>query len=250
MLLYDLLELDLSEEESKVYVTLLEMGGGFASAVARQAGLPRAGCYYTLDNLVKKGLVSFYPRKNVKFFQANAPEKLTEIYEEKYKKAQRLLPQLLSITNKLTAKPKIHFYEGIEGIKTILRMSLEAQNEIIGFSNIEARDFLLGSYLEQYSRNRQERGIRSRLISPFSVRGREITDNYYKEHQGGLEVLFVNPNEFHFENEVVIFNNTVSIISLNPQELMGVVLESATLARTQRSIFNLAWLGATSFIAK
>ena len=250
MLLYDLLDLGLSEEESKVYITLLELGGGFASAVARKADIPRAGCYYTLENLVKKGFVSFYPKKGVKFFQATDPEKFAEVYEEKFHKAQKVLPQLLSITNKLAIKPKIHFFEGIAGIKNILKMSLEAKDEIIGFSNIEAREFLLGSSLEQYCHNLQEKKIKTRLISPLSEKGKIAMERYYKGHEKELEILFVNPKEFLFENEVTIFNNTVSIISLNPEELMGVVLESATLARTERSIFNLAWLGATSFIAK
>ncbi|MBU1935311.1 hypothetical protein KKF04_04605, partial [Patescibacteria group bacterium] len=61
---------------------------------------------------------------------------------------------------------------------------------------------------------------------------------------------FINPKEFMFEYEINIYGDKVSIVSLNPNELMGMIIESPIYAKTQRAIFNLAWLGATSFIAR
>ena len=46
-----------------------------------------------------------------------------------------------------------------------------------------------------------------------------------------------------------IYDDKVAVISLNPDELIGMIFESPVYARSQRAIFNLAWLGATSFIA-
>ena len=42
----------------------------------------------------------------------------------------------------------------------------------------------------------------------------------------------------------------IATISFDKDELMGVIMESKSNAETNRSIFNLAWLGATSFVAK
>ena len=60
----------------------------------------------------------------------------------------------------------------------------------------------------------------------------------------------MNPNEFAFENQISIYDNFVAIMSLNPDELTGVLIESAVYARTQKAIFDLSWLGATSFVAQ
>jgi hypothetical protein len=39
-------------------------------------------------------------------------------------------------------------------------------------------------------------------------------------------------------------------MSLNPNALMGMVVESGVYARTERDLYNLAWLGATAFVAQ
>lgn len=64
-----------------------------------------------------------------------------------------------------------------------------------------------------------------------------------------IEILYVNPKEFWFENEIIIYDNKVAVISLNKDELIGMIFESPVYAMSQRAIFNLAWLGASSFIA-
>ncbi|MBM3231609.1 hypothetical protein FJZ28_04790 [Candidatus Peregrinibacteria bacterium] len=60
----------------------------------------------------------------------------------------------------------------------------------------------------------------------------------------------MNRDQFLFENEVLIFNNSVGIVSLNADELLGLIVESPTFARTMKAVFDLAWLGATAFVAK
>jgi len=65
-----------------------------------------------------------------------------------------------------------------------------------------------------------------------------------------IEILLVNRDQFLFENEVLIFGSFVGIVSLNQDELLGLIVESQTFARTMKAVFDLAWLGATTFVAK
>lgn len=44
--------------------------------------------------------------------------------------------------------------------------------------------------------------------------------------------------------------DTFGVVSLNKDELLGVIMESPTFARTMKAVFDLAWLGATAFVAK
>ena len=60
----------------------------------------------------------------------------------------------------------------------------------------------------------------------------------------------MNRDQFLFENEVLVFNNSVGIVSLNQDELLGLIVESPAFARTMKAVFDLAWLGATAFVAK
>jgi HTH-type transcriptional regulator, sugar sensing transcriptional regulator len=252
MLQEKLIQFGLSEEEAKVYLTVLELGGSFASTIANKAGIPRVNCYYILDSLKKKNLITANLKGNTKFFIAEPPQVLINKQEEQFLQAQKLLPELIALTKVSDFKPTIRSYEGIEGIKTIFDQTLEAKSEVMGYTNLEALAELLPDYLPAYTRKLVKRGIKMRLLSPSSKKAKAFIKKFYpKDYPKELvEILFVNPKEFNFENQIAIYDNSVSIVSLNPDELMGVMLESAVYARTQRAVFSLSWLGATAFVAQ
>ena len=94
--------------------------------------------------------------------------------------------------------------------------------------------------------------MKARFLSPSTRRAREFLSTFYPKGfpEELVEILFVNPKEFDFENQISIYDNSVAIISLNPDELIGVLIESAVYAKTERAVFNLSWLGATAFVAQ
>jgi len=58
----------------------------------------------------------------------------------------------------------------------------------------------------------------------------------------GEQILFVNDQEFVFENDVLIYGNKVAIISLEKSESYGFIVESPTFSQTQKAVFDLSWL--------
>ena len=58
MLTKKLEEIGLNEKEAKVYIAVLELGEGSASEIAKKSEVNRATTYFTLENLMKIGLVS------------------------------------------------------------------------------------------------------------------------------------------------------------------------------------------------
>ncbi len=253
MLISDLEEVGLTEEEAKVYLSLLELGSAYVSAIAKKAGVHRVGCYHTLGNLAEKGLVSSFTRNNIKHFAVQNPQILVNKVEERFLKAQKMLPELLSITNALAYKPKIHYYEGLEGIKNIFEDTLKAEKELLGYTNLaKLPDVVTEEFLRDYAKRKVEKKLKTRMLSPISKDALKYLGRYYPEgfDPNLVEILFVNPKEFMFEYEINIYENKVSLVSLNPDELMGMIIESPVYAKTQRAIFSLAWLGATSFVAR
>lgn len=97
-----------------------------------------------------------------------------------------------------------------------------------------------------------KKGIKTRYLSPTTVETVHVLDRFLPEKfdQNLIEILLVNKNQFLFENEVLIFGNSVGVVSLNTDELLGLIVESPTFARTMKAVFDLAWLGATAFVAK
>jgi len=251
MIIPDFELLGLTEVEGKVYMALLELGGAFVSSVARKADLPRVNCYHILENLSGKGLVNYITKNKVRYYSAEPPQKLVNIMENRTSYAKKILPELLSITNALALKPTIKYYEGMEGLKNILQDTLTAKKELLGYSNLKGAADLFGDYLKEYALEKMKRDIKTRHICPSSGEALNYIKNYYPQDfpKELIEILFINPKEFWFENEIVIYDNKVAVISLNKEELIGMIFESPVYAKSQRAIFNLAWLGASSFIA-
>jgi len=251
-MLSQLLKIGLTEEEAKVYLACLEINGGPVSTIARKAGVHRVSCYHTVENLLQKKLLSQYNKNGVKCFAPEPPEQLLAMAEEKVNITKGLLPELRTLSSALAFKPKIRFYEGQDGVEKVLRESLNAKGEILGYTNLQNVTTFFPEFFREYTHEKLRKKIKTRYLSPTTVDSVRVLEPFLpKEYdQNLMEILLVNKDQFLFENEVVIFNNSVGIISLNKDELLGLIVESPTFARTMKAVFDLAWLGATAFVAK
>lgn len=251
-MLSELRQLGLTDEESRVYLAVLEINGGPVSNIARKAGVHRVGCYHTLENLLRKKLLSQYNRNGVKCFAPEPPERLLSLMEEKVNVAKGLLPGLTSLASALAFRPKIRFYEGRDGVERVFTESLSAKGEILGYTNLQQITSYFPEFFERYTREKLKRAIKTRYLSPTTVETVRVMDRFLPKQydKNLLEILLVNREQFLFENEVVIFNHSVGIVSLTADEQLGLIVESPAFARTMKAIFDLAWLGATAFVAK
>ena len=263
-MLTDLTKLGLSEEEARVYLACLEIGGGPVSNIARKANVQRVGCYHTLSNLQRKRLLSQYDKGGVKCFAPEPPEQFLKLAEERVNLAKGLLPELKTLVSALGFKPKIRFYEGRDGVERVFQESLgiaaakkaakqpTQKLEILGYTDLKAVTDFFPAFFLTYTHERLRRGIKSRYLSPTTVETVHVLDKFLpKDFDPNLiEILLVNRNQFLFENEILIFGNSVGVVSLKKDELLGLIVESPTFARTMKAVFDLAWLGATAFVAK
>lgn len=248
----DLLKLGLTDEEARVYLACLEVNGGAVSVIARKAGVHRVSCYHTLENLLRKRLLSEYNRNGVRCFAPETPEKLEELMLEKVGIAKMLIPELRSLASSGGFRPRIRFYEGMDGVERVFNESLTSEGEILGYTNLRQVMDSMPDFFREYTRKRLEKNIKVRYLSPNTVESVHAIDPYLPPAYDPtlLEILLVNREQFPFENEILLFGNAVGIVSLNADELLGIIVESKTIARTMKAVFDLAWLGATAFVAK
>ena len=250
-MLQQLIQLGLSEEESELYLSMLELGGGFASQLAKKASRKRSSSYHTLNRLVEKGLATRVKKGSYQFFSPEPPETIVELTRRRCSTAEKLLPELQSIQNTMAKKPKIKFFERQSGIETIFEDTLTAEGEILGYTNLSLLAELFPGYFRRYTRERMKRGIKVRYLSPQPLRGHDLIEELFPEgpDAGLLEILFINPNQFPFQNEIAIYGDKVAIMSLSRKEQIAILIESKTVSSTMKAIFDLAWIGACGFIA-
>ncbi|MFA5947459.1 MAG: helix-turn-helix domain-containing protein [Candidatus Gracilibacteria bacterium] len=252
MIANDLEKLGFTSEEVDAYIALLEIGGGFVSTVAKRAKAHRVTTYNTLENLQKKGYVRATKKGGIRFYYPVNPKVILNQIEDTYKTAKTLIPELIDLQNTSLFKPKIQFFEGEAGIETVFNDILDGEGEVLGYTNFQVAYAIMSKYLREYSEKAFKLRKKHRLLCPNDEFHREFIPANLTERMnaGLLEIFAVNPVQFHFKNLQYIYGDKVATISIDKDEMIGVIIESKNNAETNRSIFNLAWLGATSFVAK
>jgi sugar-specific transcriptional regulator TrmB len=243
--------LGLTDEEIKIYLALLQYGTQSVAGIARLSKLGRGNCYHYIDKLREKGLISQSQQQKVKHFSAENPKVFINREVEKLNLAREVVPTLLAMTSKHPQRPKIEFFEGKEGIKSIFtRMVQHRHTEIVSFSNFERLARFLPDFLPEHFEQRLQQNIKTRFISPRNPVAEQFRDQFFpaKFDERLLETFLIAEETFFFESDISIFGGSIAIMNLSAKEPVGVLIENPELYHTQKAIFDLAWLGATSFI--
>lgn len=239
MLKNDLLYFNLDQKEVQVYLTLLELGDTSVLNIAHKSGLKRTTVYHLLESLKKRGLVGITIKHKKKKYFAQDPKKLETELEEKQIKLKKIMPELLSLANFIDKKPKIQYFEGVDGIKSILEDELiSSQNEMIGWCTEGYKEVLGEEYfIDYFTPKRIEKKIHFRYISP-------ITKHYTMLQERSVENLWkikmINFSEFTLETDIVLYGKSkISLISYN--EKIGLIVESVAIFNTLKAIFESQW---------
>lgn len=240
--IYQILEdIGLDEKPAAVYFATLQLGGDTASNIAKKAGIERVNTYYILDQLCKKKLVYTAEKDKITIYIANSPKKLEQIAAERLARVKKFLPELLSFENTYKAKPKIKYYEGIEGIKECFEeiINIPEGSEILSFFASFNHNKYIDEYMKELTRLRVLQNIKQRSIVEYN----EESAKQKKFDHGSLrETRLINKASFPFNNQIIIFKNCILIASFD--DMVGIIIENDQIAASQRSIFELAWLGS------
>lgn len=228
--------LGVDPKEASIYLSALETGSSPVSAIASKARMNRVTAYGILEKLVKKGMVNFMIKHRVKYFHATDPELLLKEFQKSVSDFKKALPDLKRLYGE-TPHPRVNYFEGVEGIKTIYQDTLTAKTEILNFCNSrEIREFW-PEYDHEYVAERVKRKIYLRGIAPGDEYGEKVRAEDSRMHR---EIRLIPEKDYNFSNDVNIYDDKVAIISFR-YEPIGMIIESEEIASTQRTIFEMVW---------
>ena len=185
----------------------------------------------------------------VKYFEAEDIGIVEHALNEKKEAVEHALSDVGLVTQALraqysgrTEKPVVLAYEGRSGIKNILLDTLRQEpKEILSFTSA---DFLETGYewhfLETYWKSRVAKKISSRGIMPRTEKALAVFTPEKNLHEL-RQIRFVNVENYVFKNEIDIYGDSVSIISLVRGAEHGVIIRSRNIAEGLRSIYELVW---------
>lgn len=228
----------LTETEVAIYLALLELGEATASEIALKNSLNRTFTYDRLDQLLKRGLVSYYIKDTKKYFKPADPQQLVAILQEKQEKillelkqkekqVATLVPTLLKLQKPKEHLPKVELYTTKKGIKTILNLVLKENKDLYIYGSLSSFQEIMEHYFEIWNKQRVEMGIKTKIISADKTEMKNIDRDYLPPEQKETTTTFT-------------FGNKVAIV-LWSQVPAGILMESKEVARSNISFFNNIW---------
>ncbi len=237
-LLPQLQQIGLNQKEAKIYLANLELGEASIQEIAKKSGVKRTSIYNLIDDLVKREVVHVVIKKNKKRFVAAEPGTLKEIITQRKKALENILPDLKMLSGTTKEKPRVRFYEGLEGIKAVYNDNLIDKKSMKAFTGVTKGYAILGDYGDEYIAKRAAAKIKIQVIAPDDASGRVLKK---KDRVSRRVTRLIPKKKFPFDIEINIYGNKVSFISYSKQRLMGVIMESPEIAKTMNSIFDFAW---------
>lgn len=240
-----------SENESAIFLAILQLGKGTVTQITRKAGLNRTTGYDILDSLVSKGLVSISGKEPKQEYLAESPDHLLSILDNELKEKEKnileikkIIPELKSLHN-VRGWPKVRFYEGTEGLKNVYEDTLTSHEPIRAYANVNEMHQALVGYFPKYYERRSGKGISIRAIIPNSEIGKHRAS---KDNEESRESVLVPLEKYNFAPEINIYDNKVMIASW--REKLGIIIESVEITDAMKKIYELAWIGAKQESAK
>lgn len=225
----------LTEKETKVYLTCLELGLTTASKISEKANIPRTLTYDILQRLIELGLVSYLIKANKKHFRAADPQKLISILKEKEEAVKRVMAELISLQEKKVGeKTIVEIYEGKEGIKTIFDDILKTKKEDLVFGVTGKADRVLMYYLPSFRKKLKEIKIPVKMLCDYEA----------KKSEAVKELSFAKikymPKDYKSPFAINIYDNKVAMLIFF-NEPLGILIENSKIANGFRNYFNLLW---------
>lgn len=226
-----------TEKEAIIYLALLELKEALPSSLAKRSGVKRPTTYVILEQLQKKGLVSYKKIGRLTYYRAINPHSLLESQHNKYSTLEKALPELLQLNHKYSATPQMTVFEGKEGLMKIMEDTLTTKEDLLVWADVElASRTVLSDYYPTYIHKKVSKQIWVRGICCYDETSLRFKKNGDKELR---ELYLIPKDQFPFKNEINIYDDKVAIIS--HQDQVGVIIQNTNIADTQKAIFKLGF---------
>jgi sugar-specific transcriptional regulator TrmB len=236
-----LLQLGLTEREISIYKALIELGPSSIRDLADKSGFNRGSAYETLKTLVNKGIVNYLPKGKRRVFQAENPDKLLDMAEEKRQNLESalleikndIIPSLSQLTPEFSSS-NVRFYEGDDGVESVLRdilSSVEKQEHknYRVISTQALRDHIYRPF-PNFTKLRIQKGISVKVLAIGEGGDEaELAERKWLKGEGDASYIAIYPPK-------------VAMISLASKNYpVVVVIDSAAISGTQKMMFDTLW---------
>ncbi len=233
----------LGEKEAEVYVYLLKHGESKSGIICEKTKIPSSRIYFLLEELIEKGLVSFKMINNIKYFRANEPETLRDLFE---KKEERLsaekhailasIPKLQQIKNQKLPFTDFRYFSGFNGIKSAYEeiMNLwKISDEVLVVSAPVAFDKIDAFFMQVFNKKRIKDKVKLKIIITKEA-------EEYGEKREKLKLTEVKYSQMKTKVETLIFSDYLMLVDCG-KEPYALLIKDEDFTETFREYFRVMW---------
>ncbi len=243
-----LIDFGLTEKEISVYVALLKSGPNSIMNLARETGIKRSTTHNTVEELVKKGLVSQTNYGERRMVVAEDPKKLEFLLEQRKWDMKKLESSMGDIVKSIyetipqakdNTKVEVKYYSGEKGFKEVCQRSIDhSTGEILFITNI---DEWRKVYTEEYGREyyipaRLKKKIFLKALAPKNPGGEKFKGD---DKELMRETRFL-PESYSFTPTAIICDDEVSLM-ISGEPYTAIVIENKDVVKMYKDMFNDLW---------
>ncbi|MBL7160944.1 MAG: hypothetical protein ISS93_03800 [Candidatus Aenigmarchaeota archaeon] len=234
----------LSNNEVRIYLSLLRMGPSSAGKITKETGIHRRNVYDSLERLQEKGLACRATRSGVACFEATNPEQLQcfirnqqDLLRERGKNIADVIPFLANMKKLRNESQDVKIFSGKESRKIIFEDILNSAdvNHVLG---AHTPSKLSGQYLKQWHKRRVKKGIRDKLIynkdDPYS---KELASISFTE-------VRLMPNKIDSSTTFNIYGDKVAVLFWSGEKPVTILIENKKVAQDFKNYFQVLWESA------
>lgn len=227
----------LDDEESVIYLHILQSGPTSQADVSSSTGLLRQTVYDRVHKLTKRGFLSEVQSGKKTLFAAASPKRLLEKVESDAQELQTALPKLLKLQN-TSQSISAQSFEDVQTLRLLFQSTLDS-DEILWMCNKELNDQIMqGHFWHNYAAKRIEKGIPIKLIiEPIKDTDWNTDKTVHRE---------TRRSQFMSRSlvSIVIFGDSVLTYSLSGQSCSGTITTNMNIAEFHRQQFQQHWNSA------
>lgn len=235
----------ITKKEERVIGALYKLGDSPISKIAKETLLNRTALYHTIEELLKKGLVTKITKESGAYFQ---PISLVDYKTWAKRQIEDVSTQTEHLESWLSTQKKelptlysdIKYFEGIEGVKNLYADSWRDNKDktICAITDYDKAYKTLNDYFEkEYFPNRVSHGVSVKSLLPKSISGKKDLSRA-KELMRDMRFLNIFKD---LGIEINIYGSKVSIVTFDEKKPSGVIIKNEIIAKAFKDIFRYLW---------
>lgn len=240
--------LGLTDEESVLYMTLLEKGPQTILELSRQSGLDRTGVYRLVERLKEHSVVEEIEEDNKKVMRAVDVSILEFMVRKKESVVKELRENLPIIEKHFSSLEKayqpgtnIRFFKGLDGIRQQVWNMLKAEKEGMAFACKKLNELVGDPYIAW-----QEEWVKKNLLHRTLYSDEYLRSEKYKTinphiPEGIFQTKYIGSETLDINFQMDLYNDVVSIFTWHEDEIYGVEIHNQKLASFHKQLFNIVW---------